>query len=97
MYLPKDDILNRKRKEMLDMIAVTMGGRIAEEIVSEDYLDRRDGDIQQATHWRARWFANTGMSDKLGMVQYGDNNEYVFLGREMIRSKDYSEKHRAGN
>ena len=31
------------------------------------------------------------MSDKLGMVQYGDNNEYVFLGREMIRSKDYSE------
>jgi len=33
-----------------------------------------------------------GMSDKLGMVQYGENNEYVFLGREMIRSKDYSEK-----
>src|SRR5438874_13493737 len=32
-----------------------------------------------------------GMSDKLGMVQYGENNEYVFLGREMIRSKDYSE------
>ena len=33
-----------------------------------------------------------GMSDKLGMVQYGDNNEYVFLGREMMRSKDYSER-----
>jgi cell division protease FtsH len=33
-----------------------------------------------------------GMSDKLGMVQYGENNEYVFLGREMIRSKDYSER-----
>jgi len=33
-----------------------------------------------------------GMSDKLGMVQYGDNSEYVFLGREMIRSKDYSER-----
>ena len=32
------------------------------------------------------------MSDKLGMVQYGDNNEYVFLGREMMRSKDYSER-----
>ena len=37
------------------------------------------------------------MSDKLGMVQYGDDNEYVFLGREMMRSKDYSEAHRAGN
>jgi len=33
-----------------------------------------------------------GMSDKLGMVQYGENNEYVFLGREMMRSKDYSER-----
>ena len=92
MYLPKDDILNRKRKEMLDMIAVTMAGRIAEEIISEDFSTGATGDIQQATALARAMVCQYGMSDKLGMVQYGDNNEYVFLGREMIRSKDYSEK-----
>jgi cell division protease FtsH len=92
MYLPKDDILNRKRKEMLDMIAVTMAGRIAEEIVSEDFSTGATGDIQQATALARAMVCQYGMSEKLGMVQYGDNSEYVFLGREMIRSKDYSEK-----
>ena len=92
MYLPKDDILNRKRKEMLDIIAVTMAGRIAEEIISEDFSTGATGDIQQATALARAMVCQYGMSEKLGMVQYGDNNEYVFLGREMIRSKDYSEK-----
>src|SRR5438067_864787 len=92
MYLPKDDILNRKRKEMLDMIAVTMAGRIAEEIVSGDISSGATGDIQQATQLARAMVCQWGMSDKLGMVQYGDNNEYVFLGREMMRSKDYSEQ-----
>src|SRR5205085_135753 len=92
MYLPKDDVLNRKRKEMLDMIAVTMAGRIAEEIVSEDISTGATGDIQQATQLARAMVCQWGMSDKLGMVQYGDNNEYVFLGREMMRSKDYSEQ-----
>jgi len=92
MYLPKDDVLNRKRKEMLDMIAVTMAGRIAEEIVSDDISTGATGDIQQATQLARAMVCQWGMSDKLGMVQYGDNNEYVFLGREMMRSKDYSEQ-----
>jgi cell division protease FtsH len=92
MYLPKDDILNRKRKEMLDIIAVTMAGRIAEEIISDDFSTGATGDIQQATALARAMVCHYGMSEKLGMVQYGDNNEYVFLGREMIRSKDYSEK-----
>ena len=91
MYLPKDDILSRKRKEMLDIIAVTMAGRIAEEIVSDDISSGASGDIQQATGMARAMVTQWGMSDKLGMVQYGDNNEYVFLGREMGRSKDYSE------
>jgi cell division protease FtsH len=92
MYLPKDDILNRKRKEMLDMIAVTMAGRIAEEIISDDISTGATGDIQQATQLARAMVCQWGMSEKLGMVQYGDNNEYVFLGREMMRSKDYSEQ-----
>ena len=90
-WLAKDDVFNRRRKEMLDMIAVTMAGRIAEEIISGDISTGAAGDIQQATHLARAMVCHWGMSDKLGMVQYGDNNEFVFLGREMIRSKDYSE------
>src|ERR1041384_8281370 len=92
MSLPKTDILHRRRKEMLDDIAVTMAGRIAEEVVSGDISSGAAGDIQQATQLARAMVCHFGMSDKLGMVQYGDNNEYVFLGREMIRRKDYSER-----
>ncbi|HEY2953026.1 MAG TPA: ATP-dependent zinc metalloprotease FtsH [Verrucomicrobiae bacterium] len=92
MYLPKDDILNRKRKELMDIIAVTMAGRIAEQIISDDISTGAMGDIQQATTMARAMVTQWGMSDKLGMVQYGDNDEYVFLGREMMRSKDYSER-----
>ncbi|HMP83680.1 MAG TPA: ATP-dependent zinc metalloprotease FtsH [Verrucomicrobiota bacterium] len=91
MYLPKEDILNRRRKEMLDLIAVTMAGRIAEEIVSDDISSGAAGDIQQATQMARAMVCSWGMSDRLGMVQYGSDNEYVFLGRDMVRSKDYSE------
>src|SRR5467141_2081246 len=91
MSLPKDDVLNRRRKEMLDMIAVTMAGRIAEEIVSGDISSGAAGDIQQATNMARAMVMQWGMSDLLGMVQYGDDDEYIFLGREMARAKVYSE------
>jgi len=91
MYLPKQDIHSRQRKEMLDVIAVTMGGRIAEEIVSDDISTGASMDIQQATQLARAMVCQYGMSDKLGMVQYGDDDEYVFLGREMARAKVYSE------
>jgi cell division protease FtsH len=92
MSLPKDDVLNRRRKEMLDLITMAMGGRIAEEIVSGDISTGAAGDIQQATQLARAMVCHWGMSDRMGMVQYGENNEYIFLGREMIRSKEYSEK-----
>ena len=79
MYLPKDDILNRRRKEMIDMIAVTMGGRIAEEIISDDISTGAAGDIQQATQLAKAMVMHWGMSDKLGNVLYGEAQEYVFL------------------
>ncbi len=91
MSLPKTDVLNRRRKEMLDMISVTMGGRIAEEIISGDISTGAAGDIQQATNMARAMVTQFGMSDRLGMVQYGDDEEYVFLGREMARAKVYSE------
>jgi len=91
MSLPKTDVLSRRRKEMLDTIAVTMAGRIAEEMVSGDISSGAAGDIQQATGMARAMVMQWGMSDRLGMVQYGDNDEYVFLGREMARAKVYSE------
>ncbi len=91
MYLPKQDMHSRKRKEMLDMIAVTMAGRIAEEIISDDTSTGAAMDIQQATQLARAMVCQYGMSEKVGMVQYGDDDEYVFLGREMGRTKNFSE------
>jgi cell division protease FtsH len=91
MWLPEKDLLNRKKKELEDLIAVTMAGRIAEEIVTHDISTGAAGDIQQATAMAKAMVMHYGMSDKLGMIQYGDAQEYVFLGRDMMRSKDYSE------
>ncbi|MCU0771242.1 MAG: ATP-dependent zinc metalloprotease FtsH [Verrucomicrobia bacterium] len=92
MSLPKEDVLNRRRKEMLDMLAVMMAGRIAEEIVSGDISTGASGDIQQATHMARAMVTQYGMSETMGMVQYGGDDEYVFLGRDMARSKAYSEE-----
>jgi cell division protease FtsH len=91
MQLPEKDILSRRRKEMLDDIAVTMGGRIAEEVVSGDISTGAAMDIQQATAMARAMVCQYGMSDKVGMVQYGSDDEFVFLGREMGRPKIYSE------
>lgn len=91
MSLPKQDVLNRQKKEMEDMIAVMMAGRIAEEIVTHDVSTGASGDIQQATQLAKAMVCQYGMSDRLGMVQYGEDNDYVFLGREMGRSRAYSE------
>src|SRR5438552_4519222 len=91
MSLPKSDILSRRRKEMLDTIAVMMAGRIAEEVVSGDISSGAAGDIQQATNMARAMVTQWGMSDRLGMVQYGEDDEFVFLGREVSRAKVYSE------
>ena len=91
MSLPEDDVLNHRRKEMLDMIAMTMAGRIAEEIVSGDISSGASGDIQQATNIAHAMVCQWGMSDKLGMIQYGNDSDNVYMGRDMMQRKEYSE------
>jgi cell division protease FtsH len=91
MWLPKEDLLIRKRKELQALIAMTMAGRIAEEMVTHDMSSGAAGDIQQATAMAKAMVCHYGMSERLGMIQYGEAQEYVFLGRDMMRSKDYSE------
>ena len=90
MSLPREDILNYQRRELEDMIAMTMAGRIAENLVSGDISTGAGGDIQQATNMARAMVCQYGMSDKLGMVQYTEDDEY-FLGRDMMRRKSYSE------
>ena len=92
MSLPKDDVLNRQSKEMRETIAMTMAGRIAEEIVTGDVSTGAASDIQQATNMAHAMVTQWGMSDKLGMVLYGDSDEYVFLGKEISQKKTYSEQ-----
>ena len=90
MYLPVKDVINQGRKQMLDLIAVIMAGRLAEELISGDISTGAASDIKQATNLARSMVCQWGMSEKLGMVQYGADDEY-FLGRDMMRRKDYSE------
>ena len=92
MSLPKEDVLNMRRKQATDMITMTMAGRIAEAMVIDDISSGAAGDIQQATSIAKSMVMHWGMSEKLGNVLYGEAQEYVFLGRDMMRSKDYSEQ-----
>ena len=93
MSLPKEDMLNMRRKQAIDTIIMTMGGRIGEQFVTDDISSGAAMDIQQATQLAKAMVMHWGMSEKLGNVLYGDNPEYVFLGRDMMtRAKDYSEQ-----
>jgi len=81
MYLPDGDKYSTQRKEALANLIVTMGGRIAEAFHSDDVSNGASGDIRQATSLARAMVCEWGMSDKLGMVEYGDGDSPVFIGR----------------
>jgi cell division protease FtsH len=92
-HLPKDDRLSMSKLECLDALVVTMGGRVAEEITFGDVTNGAAGDIRQATHIARNMVCEWGMSEKLGMVEYGASEEPVFLARDMSsRRGNYSGK-----
>jgi cell division protease FtsH len=91
MSLPKEDVLNMRKKQAIDTIIMTMAGRIAEEYVIDDVSSGAAMDIQQATALAKAMVMHWGMSERLGNVLYGESQEFVFLGRDMMRSKEYSE------
>jgi len=92
MMLPKEDRYGYGRKHVIDDICVIMGGRVAEEVFIGDISSGASGDIRMATWYAKKMVCEWGMSEKLGMVQYGDHEDYVFLGREISRSRGYSEE-----
>jgi cell division protease FtsH len=90
MFLPRRDTYNYSKRRMLNQICSIMGGRIAEEVVLGDVSSGASGDIKQATKIARHMVCDWGMS-RLGPVALGDNQDTVFLGREISRSQNYSE------
>ncbi len=91
MWLPIEDKYTMRKNELLDDLVVDMGGRVAEEIVFGDVTSGARGDIKMATGLARKMVCEWGMSEKLGMVEYGEHEDYVFLGRDISRARDYSE------
>src|SRR5471030_2296840 len=91
MFIPKKDILTHAMKRMLDQIAMGLGGRIAEELIVGDISSGAAGDIKQITKIARHMVCDWGMSS-LGPIAYGDNQDTVFLGREITRTENYSEE-----
>lgn len=93
MPLPeKDEMFNTKGK-MLQEIIVALGGRAAEEMIFGDITTGASQDIKQATAYAKSMVMKFGMSDELGLVSYGEDNDEVFLGRDFNRtSRGYSEQ-----
>ena len=90
-WLPEEDKYNMRKNEIIDGLAVAMGGRVAEEVVFGDVTSGASGDIKMATHSARKMVCEWGMSEKLGMVEYGDHHEQVFLARDIGHGRTYSE------
>jgi cell division protease FtsH len=91
MFIPKKDQLTHAMKRMLNQIAMGLGGRIAEELVLGDISSGAAGDIKQVTKIARHMVCDWGMSP-LGPIAFGDNQDTVFLGREITRSENVSEE-----
>src|SRR5215213_5312889 len=91
MYLPTEDKYTHRKAELLDRLVMIMGGRVAEELVFGDVTNGARGDIGQATGIARRMVCEWGMSERMGMVEYGEHEDYVFLGRDMHKNRNYSE------
>lgn len=91
MWLPEQDKYTQRKSELLDQLVVIMGGRVAEEVVFGDVASGASGDIKQATAIARKMVCEWGMSETLGMVEYGAHQEHVFLGRDMGSPRNYSE------
>ena len=91
MFLPDGDKYSTSKKESLASLVVTMGGRIAEAFHSDDVSNGASGDIRQATSLARNMVCEWGMSDELGMVEYGEGDSPVFLARDMNKGRNYSE------
>ncbi|MFA5514621.1 MAG: AAA family ATPase, partial [Sphaerochaetaceae bacterium] len=89
--LPEKDAYTKNKSALLDWIKLTMGGYVAEELIYGETTTGTSNDIKQATEIATRMVTEWGMS-KLGFVGYGKEDEPLFLGREIVQHKDYSDE-----
>ena len=89
MPLPERDEMFNSRGKMLQNIMVDLGGRIAEELIFDDITTGASQDIKQATQIARSMVTQYGMSDKVGMIQYGSDDDEVFIGRDLAHTKSY--------
>ncbi len=94
MTLPEKDHLTYKKNQLMDKIAMLLGGRIAEELKfgPEEITTGAQNDIEKATELARKMITTFGMSEKIGTIAYGKNNEHVFLGRDFGTDRNYSEE-----
>ncbi len=91
LSLPIEDKHSYKKSELINTITIFMGGRSAEELVFTDYTTGAANDIERATSIAHRMVCELGMSDKLGALAWGKSNQEVFIGKDFMREKNYSE------
>ncbi len=92
MYLPDEDKGHVSRNQMLEQICSLLGGRAAEQLTQDDICTGASNDIERATDLARKMVTRFGMSEKLGLVTYGNDNNEVFLGRDFSSTPNYSEK-----
>ena len=91
MALPEEDRTLMPRKKLLAEVVGLLGGRVAEEIVFDDFTSGASNDIERVTQIARNMVTRLGMSSELGPMVYGQKEEMIFLGREISEQRDYSE------
>ena len=92
MPLPDNDEIFNTKGQMLQDIMTLVGGRVAEEIIFGDVTTGASNDIKRATATARSMVMKYGMSDKIGLISYGDDDDEVFIGRDLAHTRSYSEE-----
>ena len=92
MYRPTEDKSFMSRTEMIENIVSLLGGRVSEKLVLDDISTGASNDIERATKIARNMVTKYGMSERIGTITLGQNQEEVFLGRDFAQSKEYSEE-----
>lgn len=91
MPLPENDEIFNTKGKMLQDITTLLGGRVAEELIFGDITTGASNDIKRATSETRAMVTKYGMSDKIGLISYGDDDDEVFIGRDLAHTRGYSE------
>ena len=97
MPLPEADEMFNSKNKMLENIVVDLGGRVAEELIFKDVTTGASQDIKQATQLARAMVTQYGMSDKVGLINYGSDEDEVFIGRDLAHTRSYRRTDRSSD